>query len=132
MNKSKLITLAAVLAISIAFAPASSSQQVLASTYTSGSTLNLNGTSAYVEVAHNAGLNPSAAMTIEAWVRLSSIDADCHTILGKQHRTQKKKRVCVRDQGRRVETTAIRHLVAVKPNLHAVLAVRNMDADDLL
>lgn len=49
-----------------------------------GTSLFISGTSpAYVQVPHNAELDPSAEMTLEAWIRRSVVG--CQTILGKDY-----------------------------------------------
>lgn len=48
--------------------------------------IKLNGTDAYVRVMHQPRLNPTGALTLEAWVNPSRIDG-CRTVIGKDYRT---------------------------------------------
>ena len=48
--------------------------------------IKLNGSDAYVLVSHQNRLNPTGALTLEAWVNPSRIDG-CRTVIGKDYRT---------------------------------------------
>src|SRR5438132_5863055 len=45
----------------------------------------LNGSSDYVEVAHNVALAPQTALTLEAWIWRSSTNPGCEAIAGKDY-----------------------------------------------
>lgn len=57
---------------------------VMAATLSSANTLNLTG-AGYLSVGHDAALNLSAHLTIEAWVRLAADMPDCGTVVGKDY-----------------------------------------------